>query len=360
MHRAGLRAYVGGVQVDVPITNWVAGQALRYNGSTNEVDTVAISSGISGPGTSVVGNLPAWGNTGGTALTDTGVAIANVVRGTGSPVVANVASWNSSSPYVVQDGGKAVASLVTGPASAAAGDIPVLDATGKVLSDGGVLLADVVRSFAGPQTASRLAVFVGTAPASVGSSAVRITQVMQNTTATSPTSVVGNIPTFNATDGISCADSGVAISNLPAFQKGCRATAATTTVAATMTDITGLAFSLPAAGTYMFEFIPIFSSSSATGTIGIAATCATATAFIMGGQCPTAVGAVSHLVCTAINTASANSTARSVGVGVNTMATFSGSVAVSGAGTLQFRMVANTSGTLTSAIGSGGFCTRVT
>ena len=71
----------------------------------------------SGPGTSVVNNIAAFGDVTGTGLVDAGVAITELVRGGGTTVVDNVATWNDTTGSALKDSGIPIASLVAGAAT---------------------------------------------------------------------------------------------------------------------------------------------------------------------------------------------------------------------------------------------------
>ena len=128
MYRTGIRPIVDGAEVDVPLAGFVAGQALRYN-ANGTVDTVAISTGIAGPGVSVVGDVVTWNDVTGTTVADGGVALANLVRMGGTPVVGRIAQWSSNSPPTIVNG-TLLSTEVVGctTASIAIGNLPVSSA----------------------------------------------------------------------------------------------------------------------------------------------------------------------------------------------------------------------------------------
>jgi hypothetical protein len=220
MYRTGIRPLVGGVEVDIPLQTFVAGQALRYNAG-GYIDTVAISTGISGPGTSVNGNIVVWNGTGGNAVADSGTSIAAInasiaargdFSGPGSAVSGNVVSFNGTSGKLGQDSGKLAADLVVGPASATSGRVAVYNgATGKLLQDGTKLEADLVTGPASV-TALHVPMFPGTSGTAISSSGVSINSVVKNLTGIS--SVAGNLPSFTSTSGTAIQDSGVSAANI--------------------------------------------------------------------------------------------------------------------------------------------------
>lgn len=67
MQRQGLRATVGGAKVDVPIGTWVAGQVLRYNGTTGLIDSM--DGGVAGLERAELIGYSALPNVAGVALT---------------------------------------------------------------------------------------------------------------------------------------------------------------------------------------------------------------------------------------------------------------------------------------------------
>jgi hypothetical protein len=71
----------------------------------------------SGPGTTTVNNVPAWGDVTGTGLVDAGVSITELIRGGGTTVVDNVATWNDTTGSALTDSGIPIASLVPGAAT---------------------------------------------------------------------------------------------------------------------------------------------------------------------------------------------------------------------------------------------------
>jgi len=146
MYRTGIRPIVDGAEVDVPLAGFVAGQALRYN-ANGTVDTVAISTGIAGPGVSVVGDVVTWNDVTGTTVADGGVALANLVRMGGTPVVGRIAQWSSNSPPTIVNG-TLLSTEVVGctTASIAIGNLPVSSAAnGSRIIDSGIVATNVVQ-----------------------------------------------------------------------------------------------------------------------------------------------------------------------------------------------------------------------
>lgn len=185
MYRTGIRPIVNGVEVDVPLASFVAGQALRYN-ANGTVDTVAISSGISGPGSSVNNNIAVWNGTGGNTLADGGVSIAQLQAAT------------------------AARGDFFGPAGSTSGNVVSFgNGTGKLGADSGVPIASVAR-ISGTPPAGRVA---GWATSNtLGSGSQNVTDLVSNV----GTSGTGNIPVFFDTLGRIITDSGTSVAALNA------------------------------------------------------------------------------------------------------------------------------------------------
>lgn len=111
MHRHRVRARVGGVDVDVPVAIFAAGQFLRYISPSVGIITSSL-----GPGTTTINALATWGDTTGTQLLNTSVLLDNAgnmtqlvtldgqdapritaTLATASPTTGKLTKWASSS-----------------------------------------------------------------------------------------------------------------------------------------------------------------------------------------------------------------------------------------------------------------------
>lgn len=104
MYRTGIRPIVNGQELDVPIAAISAGQLLSYDGTSIVGVPPGPGGNVTGPGVSVVGNVPTWNDVTGTTLADSGVPMASVVRAAGSPVAGRIAQWSVTSPPTVING----------------------------------------------------------------------------------------------------------------------------------------------------------------------------------------------------------------------------------------------------------------
>lgn len=119
-----------------------------------------------------------------------------------------------------------------------------------------------------------------------------------------------------------------------------------------LTAISGLQFTLPRAGTYVFSY-NVACTISTTATIAIAANATNFTAITATGIFTTAASGVGVIGAQVANNTAAFSASRNITtVGMMSLA---GQVTVSAAATLDF-MVLRSTGTLTISANSGGFC----
>jgi hypothetical protein len=95
----------------------------------------------SGPGTTTVNNVPAWGDVTGTGLVDAGVSITELIRGGGTTVVDNVATWNDTTGSALTDSGIAISSLVPPAATVSipSNPVPTTSMTGVMMGLAGTI-----------------------------------------------------------------------------------------------------------------------------------------------------------------------------------------------------------------------------
>lgn len=147
MYRTGIRPIVNGEELDVPIAAISAGQLLSYDGTSIVGVPVGPGGDVTGPGSSVVGNLATWNDTSGTALADSGLAVASVVRSAGSPVAGRIAQYSVSSPPTIINGLLAGSEVVgnTSGNIAVGNLISSNNIQGTRVVDSGVAAANVVQ-----------------------------------------------------------------------------------------------------------------------------------------------------------------------------------------------------------------------
>lgn len=126
--------------------------------------------------------------------------------------------------------------------------------------------------------------------------------------------------------------------------------------ASAQTSITGLALTLPDAGSYRFQF-DVLTSSSAAATLTAQCTCSVATAFSMFGLIPIATTADIQSVNTGTIATPTNGAARTT-TATNYLTSFVGYVTVSSTGILQLQMATSVS-SLTVRAGSCGMAVQV-
>jgi hypothetical protein len=126
-------------------------------------DNVFPSSGVIGPGTSVVGDIATWANTEGTELADSGILASKVViTDSSSSADGNVTFFDGSSGKQIQDMGIQGQWLLYNDTTAGvAGNIPVFTGVHNVVQDSGMIPADVVTNTSSV-TAGDLLSFTGT------------------------------------------------------------------------------------------------------------------------------------------------------------------------------------------------------
>ncbi len=195
MQRTGVRPKVGSptaVETDVPLGTWTSGQFLFYDG-TQVTTSAAPGGGITGPGSTVVGDIVTWNSTTGAVVADSGTTVA--------AITAAIAAKGDFS----------------GPAGATSGDLVSFGSgTGKLGADSGVVAVDVMQRTGIVPGANETLLW----NASTGDNKVKTSgqpysrQFVSNTGA----QTTGNVPTFQTTgSGASpstLADSGVAMANV--------------------------------------------------------------------------------------------------------------------------------------------------
>lgn len=317
MQRSALRVTIGGVAVDVPLGTFSAGQNMQYDSVSGTFKGVAGGGGsgdVVGPASSVAGRVASFADATGKLIQDSGKLAADVVTGPASSTSGNIASFNGTGGKVIQDGGKLAADLATGPASAVSGNLPSFNGTGgKALQDSGVAASLINTHASRHNPGGADAMFTGSW--SANDSAI-----------------------WNGTIWV------------PKAHKVLEVTSNFTGAGTGLTDVTGLSFSLPRAGTYWLDFVLVTSQSiSATLAFGVNVS-ASLTRMAVAVFNPTTTTATTHGVQTANNTATASATRA---VTTNFAVTMTGTVTVSGAATLSARAQRST-GTLTVVAGSGG------
>lgn len=150
----------GTLNLGVNVT--AGGSVIMNAGSIGELYTAdsspAISGGggsISGPGSSVVGDVVLWNNTVGTLVADTGIVGSQLVRNPSLISNANdLAIFNSTGGIVINSSGLSYLDVVQRPLTGAVvGNVPVFnDPTGNLLADSGKALSSYLPAFLVSQT----------------------------------------------------------------------------------------------------------------------------------------------------------------------------------------------------------------
>jgi hypothetical protein len=182
----------------------------ELNGTSYPFNPAGVGN-ISGPGTSVSGDLLAFVGTQGNLVSDTGIQAARVTQGPTASVVGDLPTFSDTTGNAFQDSGVLVASVVQGPTVAVSGDLPSFNGTGgTTIQDSGVLAANVVQNTGGTVTAGILPSFSGTGGRLLQSSGIPAARVVQGPTV----AVSGDLATFNGTGGSLVQDGGVALASL--------------------------------------------------------------------------------------------------------------------------------------------------
>jgi hypothetical protein len=309
MQRAGIRVTVAGVAIDVPFGSFANGDFMQYDAASGTFKGAAVSGGtgdVTGPGASVNNRLVTFSGTTGKIIQD------------GTTIVATGGGMIGSGTFqagAFLTGGTATAALFSGPATAA-------------------------RETAGPTDLAWAAVANGNLIQRNGTTLVGIANTALNPGGSislfSGTYVAFDRPVWSGTQW------------LPKYTSIAELTSNQTPASATLTDITGLTFSLPRAGTYRIDCSLVTSQSTAVAIAFGINVSANFTRCAIGVSNPTNVTAANVGSQVANNTATASGTRA---VTTNLPVTLSGSVTVSGAATLTIR-AQRVSGTLTILAGS--------
>lgn len=124
---------------------------LLLSGATNSRTGDSI---VSGPATSVAGNLPAFSNTTGVVLVDSGVAPSSLLPKAGGTMTGDLDMGTHDVANVSFLNAKLVDALVTGPAGTATADhiATFIDASGVTLQDSGVNVNNLLPKAGGTMT----------------------------------------------------------------------------------------------------------------------------------------------------------------------------------------------------------------
>lgn len=171
---------------------------------------------VTGPGTTVVGDVATWNNTTGTVLADSGVLLSTLTVGPASATNNDIAVYNGTSGKLIKDSGVTVASItpnsqtVIGPVSTTSGDLVTWNnATGTLTADSGVLATNVVT---GPvsATTTNLASYNGTTGKIIQDSGILAANVVTGPASATTT----NLASYNGTSGKIIQDSGILAANV--------------------------------------------------------------------------------------------------------------------------------------------------
>lgn len=322
MHRKGLRATVGGVDIDVPVGAWAAGEFLRYNASTGVIDSAAAGGGgggnVVGTPPTVVGNVSMWNNTLATALIDSGLPSSQIPRFTSVPTAGRVLFVVSTSPITLGFSGIYTSSNLAynTVGSSTAGNLVSYASGGATLQqDSSIAAANVVTAGANYAAAGNIITAAGT------------TKVVQ--------------------------DSGIAITSLkPSLV--CRKTASQTLT--TLANVTDMVLAIPSAGTWYFEFSFFSQNSTTTATSTFAVTFSGTQTALSAGMLHALSASTVGSVVTTTGAVSLATAARSLSA-VNMVTTITGTIVATSAGNLQLQFSSSVA-TFTIQANGGGFAQR--
>ena len=120
----------------VPFQNVYSNASLV--GTTN---SRTVNSIVSGPGSSVSNNLPAFSGTSGVVLQDSGISSTNVITSSGSLVIGDLVSANGTKS--ITDSGIVAANVITAGTNLISGDLVTANGS-KSVSDSGIVASNVI------------------------------------------------------------------------------------------------------------------------------------------------------------------------------------------------------------------------
>lgn len=399
MQRTGLRATIGGVETDVPTGTWTGGQFLRYNASTGVIDSAAGGGGggITGPGSSVVGDIVTWNDTGGTTVADGGKQVSALVTGPPTVVSNRLAQFSGTSGTVLVDSGIPSVNAVTNVAgTAAVANVSQFTNTiGNDISDSGLPVAQIPRFTSAP-TAGRVLFVTGTSPITMGFSSTYTNSNLpfnnagsstignlvsyatigasqqqdsgvpsaQVITSPSPMAAVDNIVTAQNTSR-AVKDSGVAISSLTPVTKSVLTVAGGLNSAVTTMQASTLTVSAAAAGVYQVEVYLVMAKSISpqTVTYGIASSTAPTLLNVKWDNYLSATTLVTGIQTTVVTVGAVGTTGFASGAKTGTVTPFFptlcyGTIVLPSSSTVQV-LVSQSTGTMTPQAGSFLLLTKI-